>query len=184
MVGRCYTKARRTPLVVGVIPNVMPGSGGGRRSIRLPFGPYTITQLAALVITCAVLILSRSMWGGHGLADVFVVVFVPFTAAFALRHLHVDGRNPVAAAASIAVMLAAPRHGRLHGRAYRPAVAPRTCEPHLTVAVSSLEPLSPAGDGTPLPAEPSRAQVSLPVPAVAVASGVQALLTRPAPSKE
>jgi hypothetical protein len=116
LIGRCYTKARRAPLVHGVIRSV-----NGGPNIRLPFGPYTLTQLAAIVVSVGLLILSRPLWGGHGLADVVVLVAVPFGAAFAMRHLHIDGRNPAAAAASVALMLASPRWGRIHGRPLRPA---------------------------------------------------------------
>ena len=117
LIGRCYTKARSSPLVVGVV------RGGDGRNLRLVGGPYTITQLGAMVATVVLLVLSRPIWGGHGPADAVVLVGAPFAAAFALRHLHIDGRNPLAAAISVAQMLAAPRAGRLHGRAVRPAGA-------------------------------------------------------------
>jgi len=190
LVGRCYTKARRTPLVVGVVPGVMPlGGGDGRRSIRLPFGPYTVTQLAALVVTCALLILARPLWGGHGLVDVAVVIGVPFAVAFALRHLHVDGRNPVAAAVSIASMLTAPAHGRLRGRPYRPAVARRNVT-RLTVAADGPGPSSggaeAAADPACLPDQPLRAPRPEHAAAATggIASGVQTLLARPADGKD
>ncbi|EFL19950.1 hypothetical protein, partial [Streptomyces sp. C] len=116
LIGRCYTKARRAPLVHGMIRDV-----NGGRGIRLPGGPYTLTQLAGIVATVAALILTRPVWGGRGWLDVAVLLVLPAVVAFVLRHLHVDGRNPAAALLSIALILAAPRRGQLRGRAYRPA---------------------------------------------------------------
>ncbi|MBZ6295909.1 conjugal transfer protein [Streptomyces olivaceus] len=174
--GRCYTKARRAPLVHGVVRSVNGGPG-----FRLPFGPYTLTQLAAIVLSVGLLILSRPLWGGHGLGDVLVLALVPFGAAFAMRHLHVDGRNPAAAAASVVLMLAGPRWGRVHGRPLRPARTERDA-PRVTLAHPDL-------DDAPAPtparaAHPRRPPAqTAPLPAAApMASGVQALLARAAPA--
>lgn len=186
LIGRCYTKARRTPLVVGSVP------GGAGRSLRLPGGPYTLTQLAAIVGMFVVLILCRPLWGGHGLTDVVVLISCPFGAAFALRHLHIDGRNPAAAAASVAVMMTGPRWGRLHGRPYHPA-RPLRAAGLITVvaddapASTVLAAMRPApGALATRPAQPaqiaSRPARVTPEPDAAVgspvASGVQALLAR------
>ncbi|MFI0742369.1 hypothetical protein ACH4PU_30485 [Streptomyces sp. NPDC021100] len=193
LIGRCYTKARRTPVVVGTVP------GGMGRSFRLPFGPYTLTQLGALVAGVVALVLTRPLWGGHGLVDLVVLVTVPFGLAFALRRLHVDGRNPAAAAASVVMMLAGPRWGRLHGRPWRP-VSPRSTgvvvtlgEPTARTPAPQAAVPPPADDAAPAaqprraPARPAPAvpQPTRPEPrsGVPVASGVQALLARRAPSR-
>ncbi|MFE5301889.1 hypothetical protein [Streptomyces sp. NPDC056632] len=139
LIGRCYTKARRAPLVQGVIRDV-----NGGRVIRLPGGPYTLTQLAAIVTTFVILILTRTVWDGHGLMDAPLLLGLPFAAAFALRYLHIDGRNPAAALVSVMTMLTGPRCGQLHGRPYRPT-RPTHCAAHIT--------LSPSG-GHPAPAAP------------------------------
>lgn len=180
-IGRSYTKARRAPLVHGVVRSV-----NGGPNFRLPFGPYTLTQLAAIVLSVALLILSRPLWGGHGLGDVLVLVIVPFGAAFAMRHLHIDGRNPAAAAASVVAMLASPRWGRVHGRPLRPARTERDA-PRVTLA-------RPDGDHAPLPSpraarasQPRRPTAPTAPPAARpptpapMASGVQALLARRTP---
>ncbi|MCX4826176.1 hypothetical protein OG883_41645 [Streptomyces sp. NBC_01142] len=178
LIGRCYTKARRTPLVVGSVP------GGGGRSLRLPGGPYTLTQLAAIVATFVVLILSRPLWGGRGLMDVVVLLGCPFGVAFLLRHLHIDGRNPAAAAASVAVMMTGPRWGRLHGRPFRPARPARGATRITVAAADAAEPS--AASAAPARTAPTRA-ARRPIPAAPassaaanspVASGVQALLAR------
>nr|MDT0519865.1 hypothetical protein [Streptomyces sp. DSM 41633] len=192
LIGRCYTKARRAPLVHGVIRDV-----NGGRGIRLPGGPYTLTQLAGIVSTVAALILTRPVWGGHGWLDVAVLLVLPAVVAFVLRHLHIDGRNPAAALLSIALMLAAPRRGQLRGRAYRPARPTRgdtrihlpadeqpaeAAAPVITVAPA---PESRPKQARPRPAVPAAAP-SAPegpsAPSVPVASGVQALLARRAPT--
>ncbi|MFC9608008.1 hypothetical protein ACFTTN_31750 [Streptomyces niveus] len=186
LIGRCYTKARRAPLVHGVIRDV-----NGGRGLRLPGGPYTLTQLGAIVGSVGLLVLTRPVWGGHGLADAVVLVAVPFAAAFLLRQMHVDGRNPAAAAASVVMMLAGPRSGRLHGRPLR---QPR---PRHTGALATIG-TGQAGIGDPLSApaqllarEPGPATFSpagsaarrrSPEPGAPVASGVQALLARRAAS--
>lgn len=169
LIGRCYTKARRTPLVVGSVP------GGGGRSLRLPGGPYTLTQLAAIVVTFIVLILTRSLWGGHGLTDVVILLGAPFGAAFGLRRLHIDGRNPAAAAASVVVMLTCPRWGRLHGRPYKPG-RPRCGNTvvTLTAAGTGTAPTT-VGKHTERAAPAGRAPAYASGP---VASGAQALLAR------
>ncbi|MCX4792263.1 conjugal transfer protein [Streptomyces sp. NBC_01221] len=184
LIGRCYTKARRTPLVVGSVP------GGAGRSLRLPGGPYTLTQLAAIVTTFVVLIVSRPLWGGHGLMDVVVLLGCPFGVAFLLRHLHIDGRNPAAAAASVAVMMTGPRWGRLHGRPFRPA-RPARGATRITVAADDV-PADDDADVSAASAVPARtaptqaARRPTPAPSAAanapVASGVQALLARRAAS--
>jgi hypothetical protein len=182
LIGRCYTRARRSPVMVGTVKT------GFGQPFRLPGGPYTITQLVAIVVSVVVLVITRPIWGGHGFVDALALVAVPFGAAFALRYVHIDGRNPAAALASVTVMLAGPRWGRLHGRSYRPA-RPRRCHTVVTLATpASLPPgPSPAQD---TPTDPSVSAVSTTRPRAAVhpgqadparvrvSSGAQALLAR------
>ncbi|MGW2016861.1 hypothetical protein [Streptomyces sp. NPDC001927] len=190
-VGRSYTRARRAPLVHGVIRDV-----NGGRGIRLPGGPYTLTQLAGIVTTVAALILTRPVWGGRGWLDAVVLLVLPAVVTFVLRHLHIDGRNPAAALLSIALMLAAPRRGRLRGRTYRPARPTRgDTRIHLPTdeqAVGATAPAAAASAPEPR-SKQSRprhvataaapiAPAGLSAPAAPVASGVQALLARRAPT--
>ncbi|MEU6212725.1 hypothetical protein ABZ891_22820 [Streptomyces sp. NPDC047023] len=187
LIGRCYTKARRAPLVHGVIRDV-----NGGRGIRLPGGPYTMTQLAGIVATVAALTLTRPVWGGHGWLDVAVLLVLPAVVAFVLRHLHIDGRNPAAALLSIALMLAAPRRGQLRGRTYRtPRPTRGNTRIHLPAGEPPAEAIAPVSDPAPEPAprrkppRPAPATAAAVEPAVEpsasaapVASGVQALLAR------
>ncbi|MDH6129796.1 hypothetical protein [Kitasatospora sp. GP82] len=185
LIGRCYTKARSSPLVVGVV------RGGDGRNLRLVGGPYTITQLGAMVSTVVLLVLTRPVWGGHGWVDAVVVVGAPFGAAFALRQLHIDGRNPLAAMASVAMMLAAPRAGRLHGRAFRLA-RPLRCHALADIGTAPDSPAAHPADApanavagpaasarpAPEPAAPRAAPRPTASAGAPVASGVQALLAR------
>ncbi|MCY0930993.1 hypothetical protein OTB20_33340 [Streptomyces sp. H27-H1] len=178
LIGRCYTKARRSPLVYGVIRDVRGGRG-----LRLPGGPYTMTQLTAIIATVGLLVITRPLWGGHGVGDIVALIALPFGVSFALRRLQVDGRNPAAAAASVLVMLAAPRRGRLRGQSYRPAPARRTgctltlpggTEAELSAHVRTVAPEAATGTT----AAGFRPGAVLPPPGPTVASGVQALLAR------
>lgn len=175
LIGRCYTKARRTPLVVGSV------HGGLGRNLRLPFGPYTVTQLATVILTTGALLLTRPVWGGHGLLDLVVLITLPISGSLAMRHLHIDGRNPAAALASVTAMLAGPRRGRLRGRAYRAARRQVS-----TTAFTVTTPAAPAAELAPerAPSSTVRPAPRGPRPTatrsgdVPVISGAQALLAR------
>lgn len=105
-VGRCYTKARRHPTVVGRWP------GGG----RMPGGPYTVQQLVVMGASFGLLYVTRGLWGVFWVVDVVVLVVVPFALGMVVRRIHVDGRSPLAVAASLAVACMAPGQGRMAGR--------------------------------------------------------------------
>lgn len=107
LIGRCYTKARRHPLVIGQLP------GGG----RLWGGPYTFAQAVVMAVSFAVLLLFREAWAHLGLLlNVIVAFAVPYGLGLVVRRVHVDGRNPLAVAGSAMGLLAAPSGGRLGGR--------------------------------------------------------------------
>jgi hypothetical protein len=56
-------------------------------------------------------------WAPFGwVPDAVIVLAVPPALGFAVRTVHVDGRNPLWAAASVVMLLSAPRDGRLGGR--------------------------------------------------------------------
>lgn len=110
LIGRCYTKARRHPLVIGQLP------GGG----RLWGGPYTVPQAIVMAVSFAVLLLFREAWAHFGLLlNVIVAFAVPYCLGLVVRRVHVDGRNPLAVAGSAMGLLAAPLGGRLGGRPLR-----------------------------------------------------------------
>lgn len=105
LVGRCFTKARRHPLVVGQW-----------EGHRLWGGPYTIPQVVVMVVLFAVMLVTHPLWGRFGMADAVFLLGVPFGVSFAVRQLQVDGRNPLAALGGVLGLAATPRGGRLGGR--------------------------------------------------------------------
>ncbi|MFF6794247.1 hypothetical protein ACFY9C_34855 [Streptomyces filamentosus] len=111
LVGRCYTKARRHPLMIGKWP-------GGQMAI--PGGPYTVPQVAVIAVTFAVLMLTRAVWAHFGLVNFVIALGVPYGLSLVVRHVHVDGRNPLLVAVSAGGALAAPSAGRLGGRPVKP----------------------------------------------------------------
>ncbi|NML54795.1 hypothetical protein HHL19_18670 [Streptomyces sp. R302] len=111
LVGRCYTKARRHPLMIGKWP-------GGQMTI--PGGPYTVPQVAVIAVTFAVLMLTREVWAHFGLVNFVIALGVPYGLSLVVRHVHVDGRNPLLVAVSAGEAVTAPSAGRLGGRPVKP----------------------------------------------------------------
>jgi hypothetical protein len=189
LVGRCYTSARRLPYQVGTFGN----------GARIWGGPYSLTQLTVMIGVFIVLVVTRSVWGGHGLVDLVVILAVPYAAGWSIARVHIDHRNPVAAIASLAGAVAAPRAGKLHGRPVRRRPAERL-SPVVTVdldprragseAESARQGLARAegtgrraastvGRGAPVaPADRPAAVATAPL-----VSGVQALLAQRAAQK-
>lgn len=108
MVGRCYTKARRLPLVLGEL------SG-----FRLWGGPYTVPQLVTMALVLGVMLLSHPLWAHFGLLNAVLLLGVPYIVSFAVRYLHADGRNPLSVLGSSMGLLVAPSQGRIAGRPLR-----------------------------------------------------------------
>lgn len=111
LIGHCYTKARKFPLVVGKLP------GGG----RLPGGPYSLHQIGVMIGSVVVLQQSAALWAKFGWFNIVIFAGIPYGLALGLKHARIDGRNPLVAGLGWLTYLTAPRHGRLRGRPYRPA---------------------------------------------------------------
>ncbi|WP_331753597.1 MULTISPECIES: hypothetical protein [unclassified Streptomyces] len=110
LVGRCYTRARRHPLMIGKWP-------GGRG--RIWGGPYTVPQVVVLAVSLAGLVLTRGVWAHFGLFNYAIALGGPYGLSLLVRHIRVDGRNPLAVAASSASLMTRPSGGRLGGRPLR-----------------------------------------------------------------
>lgn len=81
-----YTRARRHPLIIGKIQG---------HSLPVMLTP---TQLGVLVVGVILAVNTRGLWGplvGGGQAEAVVILAVPGLAAFAVRHLRMEGRSPV-----------------------------------------------------------------------------------------
>ncbi|RKE03025.1 hypothetical protein [Streptomyces sp. TLI_171] len=138
LIGRSYTRARRSPLVIGKLP----GAG------RLPGGPYTITQIVTMVLTFVALIATKALWAYFGPGNVLFLIVVPWGLAFALRYARMDGRDPARALLGVFTYASTPRVGRLAGRPVRPR-RPALVDTRITVAAVAP---APAAAPEPLPA--------------------------------
>ncbi|RAJ48609.1 hypothetical protein K388_06957 [Streptomyces sp. KhCrAH-43] len=110
LVGRCYTKARRHPSMIGQW-----------EGHRLWGGPYTVPQFATMAVVFGALILLLitvpALWAAFGLFNLGALVVLPYLASLLVRRLHVSGgRNPFVALASMVGLLAGGQRRRLGGR--------------------------------------------------------------------
>lgn len=114
-----YTHARRHPMVLGRIAGWTP-----------PF-QLTVTQVLVVLTTFVLLTWSWSMWAPHlpSTISFMAAVGVPIGAAWAVRHVRVEGRSLARTALGYLALLSSPSSGRLAGRPHRPARAARTGAP-------------------------------------------------------
>ncbi|MET8747267.1 hypothetical protein [Streptomyces sp. NPDC004728] len=87
---------------------------GGRG--RIWGGPYTVPQVVVLAVSLAGLVLTRGLWAHFGLFNYAIAIGGPYALSLLVRHIRVDGRNPLAVAASSASLMTRPSGGRLGGR--------------------------------------------------------------------
>lgn len=107
---RTYTHARRFPLVIGQI--------GG---YYLPV-PYTPAQFAVGGGAFGLLLWTRHAWGVLGpLGNLLVLLVVPLTLAWMVRHMKIEGRSTFRALGGFGRYLSRSPRGRLHGRPVRPS---------------------------------------------------------------
>lgn len=172
LVGRCYTKARRHPLVIGRWP------GGG----VLWGGPYSVPQLIVMASSFMAALLFRPVWAHFGFVlNVLLAFGVPYALGLTVRRLNVDGRNPLAAVGSVLGLLSAPSAGRLGGRPLKRLDRRRGVRGVCTVTWQepyAARPLSPAGrpavrGGAPgFVGELSTGKTRCPAPAPAAPAGM------------
>jgi hypothetical protein len=173
LIGHSYTRARKHPLVIGKLP----GAG------RIPGGPYTITQIVTMVVVLGSLALTQSLWAHFGLANILIMIALPWGLAWVLRYARIDGRDPARALRSLLIYASAPAGGRLAGRPQRqsrPQLTRTTC----TVRVSSRptdEPVAVALERTQRavgPTRPARRPAG-PAPAAAPTASANSARTLP-----
>lgn len=88
LVGRCYTKARRHPSMIG--------QWEGR---RLWGGPYSVPQFitmgAVFAAMILVLVAVPGLWTRFGVFNLVALVLLPYLSSLLVRRLQVDGRRSV-----------------------------------------------------------------------------------------
>lgn len=119
-----YTHARRFPLVIGNI---------GGFALPTPLSP---SQIGTLLGSFFVMLAARRWWGGivPGLGDALLLVVVPATLTWAVRHLRMEGRSPVKMLVGIASLLLAPTQGTVRGRQVWTKARPQRLLDHTYIA--------------------------------------------------
>lgn len=138
MALKWYTRARKFPQLIGRTPD---GS-------RIPGGPYTYTQVAAGVLTAAVLAQTTWLWA-HGSLLLNATMFIGLTvgAVFATGKLPPGMRNPLVLASG-ALNLLTPGY-RLNGSALR---SPKPTTSTAAAPVTVFEPVAAVRPAEPTPA--------------------------------
>lgn len=149
LVGRCYTKARRHPSMIG--------QWEGR---RLWGGPYSVPQFVTMGVVFAglvlVLVAVPSLWARFGIVNLAALVLLPYLSSLLVRRLHIDGRHPFSSLISTAGLVAGGQRGRIGGRSL-PRVTAQPLLGSATVTQSSATPRSaqpyPQPSATPSPVD-------------------------------
>lgn len=112
LVGRCYTRARRLPLMIGR----MPGS-----DTTILGGPYTLTQFVTGALALLVMWMSHPVWAHFGLlTNALIFLTIPVLLVWASRRARIEGRDPFKFVLGLAAFYRFPAGGSLAGRAIRP----------------------------------------------------------------
>ncbi|MFJ2094760.1 hypothetical protein ACIOEW_36730 [Streptomyces sp. NPDC087901] len=75
--------------------------------------------MVVLAVSLAALVLTRGVWARFGLFNFVIALGLPYGLSLLVRHVQVDGRSPLAVAASGIGLLTRPAAGRLGGRPLR-----------------------------------------------------------------
>lgn len=114
-----YTHARRHPMVLGRIAGWAP-----------PF-QLTITQVVVVLVTFIVLTWSWPLWAPRlpSTLSFLAAVGAPVAAAWAVRHVRLEGRSLARTALGYLTLLSCPKAGRVGGRPRPAARAARAATP-------------------------------------------------------
>ncbi|WUT01772.1 hypothetical protein OHA46_34005 (plasmid) [Streptomyces sp. NBC_00708] len=72
--------------------------------------------MIVLAGSLTLLLLTRALWAHFGLLNYVIALGLPYGLSLLVRHVQVDGRNPLSVAASSIGLLTRPSGGRLGGR--------------------------------------------------------------------
>jgi hypothetical protein len=114
-----YTHARRHPMVLGRIAGWAP-----------PF-QLTITQVVVVLVTFVVLTWTWQIWAPllPSTLSFMIAAGGPIAAAWAVRHVRVEGRSLARAALGYATLLSTPHQGQVGGRPHRLTRTARAAHP-------------------------------------------------------
>lgn len=140
-VARFYTRTRRFPKFIGKFTD----------GTKIPGGPYTLFQGAALAIVAVIGFVSRPLWSfGSVIVEFGLVILLAWGASFLAGLLPIQRRNLLSVAVSLYSAVSKPASGRIHGhtvqvRSPHAAFAPRgavfdPADPYLVPAAASASP--------------------------------------------
>jgi hypothetical protein len=115
-VVRWYTRARRFPQLIGRTPD----------GTRIPFGPFTFTQVIGVGVFLFVAMNTVSLWGRFDvIGNAVVLATTTLGLAFGLGRIPVGARNPLSLLEGTLRALSAPGSGTVNGRPVRGRTAHR-----------------------------------------------------------
>jgi hypothetical protein len=136
-ITKWYTRARRFPQLIGRTSD----------GAKIPFGPYTYTQV--LVFAGILIVGSKTMglWGRFGVVgNGATLLGVAFGVTFALGKVPIGARSPISMLLGAIAALTSPADGKVGGR----KVALR--RPHRVVSrLTVQQPVRAAADSAPTP---------------------------------
>lgn len=128
-VARFYTRARKFPKLIGRLHD----------GTRIPGGPYTMSQVIALVVLTTGAMLTRGLWGTSVLFDLIVSLAVGIGGAFLLGLLPSQQRNLLSLASGLARATGSSAAGNYNGRTVQ-LRAPSHAKGRVSVNVPGVAP--------------------------------------------
>lgn len=147
-VVRWYTRARKFPQLIGRTPDGM----------KLPGGPYTITQAVAAGVILVVGLNTMDIWARFGfIGNALTLALVTGGSVWGLGRIPVGSRNPISVLTGASNALFAPAVGRIGGRPVR-IRRPHQVRHSIVVARHLASGLAREHDHTPAPATEQQQQ--------------------------
>jgi len=106
-ITKWYTSARRFPQLIGRTSD----------GAKIPFGPYTYTQVLVFAGILIVGSKTMSLWGRFGtVGNVVTLVGLAFGVTFALGKIPIGARSPISMLLGAITALTSPADGKVGGR--------------------------------------------------------------------
>lgn len=133
-VARFYTRARKFPKLIGRLHD----------GTRIPGGPYTMSQLVALVVLTTGAMLTRGLWGTAVLFDLVVSLAIGIGGAFLLGLLPAQQRNILSLASGLTRATGSSALGHYNGKTVQ-LRAPSRATGRVAINTSPVAVPEPAG---------------------------------------